>query len=229
LAGPRGAGKTSLIRKYSPEETNFDPATAFISLLVSAPVEYQPIDFVLHLLYLLSGAYLDLYNLPEDSGNHAPMPRISLGLRSSRSQKKQSVVGEQPDNGKHDQLVTAARRYRQQIQAQLSYTTTVGATLSTPATIASASGQLAATTTALPWSYPELVSKFCAFLRDIARELHERGVTGNTVDLGNSDESRSLRGCVLIGIDEIDKISDGQQAQRFVNELKVVLGVPYCT
>lgn len=228
LAGPRGAGKTSLIRKYSPEETNFDPATAFISLLVSAPVEYQPIDFVLHLLYLLSGAYLDLYGVLEDSGSHAPMPRISLGLRSSRSRKRQPAAGEQPDNGKHDQLIGAARRYRQQIQAQLSYTTTVGAALSTPAAIATASGQLAATTTALPWSYPELVSKFCAFLRDIARELYELGLAKNAVDADSVGEARGIRGCVLIGIDEIDKINDGQQAQRFVNELKVVLGVPYC-
>lgn len=40
--------------------------------------------------------------------------------------------------------------------------------------------------------------------------------------------SEQPRGCVVIGIDELDKISGAEQAQRFVNELKAILGVPHC-
>jgi hypothetical protein len=229
LAGPRGAGKTSLIRKYSPEETAVSPATDAISLLVSAPVEYQPADFVLHLLYLLAGAYLELCEKPGDSGRHAPVPLIPLpDRRPARARKQQPERAAQPDNGKRDQLINDAKRFRQQIRAQQSYTTTVGASLSAPASIVSASGQAAATATDLPWNYPELVSTFCSFLRNVARDLHERYEKKNPGGAGTAAGPWELRGCVLIGIDEIDKISDAKQAQRFVNELKVMLGVPYC-
>jgi hypothetical protein len=59
-------------------------------------------------------------------------------------------------------------------------------------------------------SYPELVTNFRAFLTDVAQEVHARGCR------------------VYIGIDEIDKIDSGPDAQRFVNELKVLFGIPHC-
>jgi hypothetical protein len=37
-----------------------------------------------------------------------------------------------------------------------------------------------------------------------------------------------VRGSVLVGIDELDRISDGLVAQKFINELKAVFGVPNC-
>jgi hypothetical protein len=82
--------------------------------------------------------------------------------------------------------------------------------VSLPAGLAGSSGQAAAAAAELSPPYPELVSEFCKFLRAIAQEVRESG------------------GHVIIGIDELDKISDGEQAQRFINELKAVLGVPNC-
>lgn len=35
-------------------------------------------------------------------------------------------------------------------------------------------------------------------------------------------------GSVFIGVDELDKIAAADQAQRFINELKAILGVPNC-
>lgn len=60
-----------------------------------------------------------------------------------------------------------------------------------------------------PYTYPEVVERFREFLREVATEVHVGG------------------GRVFIGIDELDKIGSGDQAQRFVNELKAVFRVPH--
>ncbi|MGV9362146.1 hypothetical protein [Amycolatopsis sp. NPDC003731] len=54
IAGPRGVGKSTLIT----HEVANDPAP--VKLVVSAPVQYQPRDFVLHLYAGLCGAVIDL-------------------------------------------------------------------------------------------------------------------------------------------------------------------------
>jgi thioredoxin-like negative regulator of GroEL/GTPase SAR1 family protein len=62
----------------------------------------------------------------------------------------------------------------------------------------------------IPLTYPELVAGFRDFLEAVAREVAQRN------------------GKVLIGIDELDRITDGENAQRFLNELKAVFNVPNC-
>lgn len=181
-------------------------------------MEYQPNDFVLYLLFSLCGAYLKFRGADEDDRSDAAT-RLHR-LRAFRSRRSQLADVAQPSGGNHDKLIREARSYRKQIQAQQSRTTTFGAGLSTPGNIASTSGQVATTATDLPWNYPELVSTFSSFLQEVALEL--RGP-----DKENA-AAQEVRGRVIIGIDELDKISDAEQAQRFVNELKVILGVPYC-
>lgn len=62
----------------------------------------------------------------------------------------------------------------------------------------------------VPLNHPELVDEFRKFLRRI---------TGPRA---------RVKRCVLIGIDELDRISDGSQAEKFINELKAVFNVPRC-
>jgi len=238
LAGPRGAGKTKLIREHCPmgvedEEVYVDSTVGFLSLMVPAPVEYQPADFVLHLLAKLCQAYLAYHGARDADPPVRPWRRLILWMSRRRSSLRfgggrQNGPSRAADASKNDQLIAEARYYLQSIRAQRSRTRTVGAGLATPGNIASASGQFATTFTDLPWSYPDMVSKFRSFLRRVALELHNFRATRDAEAGGGAYKAPELRRGVIIGIDELDKISDGDQAQRFVNELKAVLGVPYC-
>jgi hypothetical protein len=58
LAGPRGAGKSMLIRKYCPDVLTSGRSTRDLAFMISAPVEYAARDFVLHLFSTLCRAYL---------------------------------------------------------------------------------------------------------------------------------------------------------------------------
>lgn len=60
-----------------------------------------------------------------------------------------------------------------------------------------------------PRGHPEVVAQFRGFARKVAAAVHEGG------------------GRVFIGVDELDKIGSAEQAERFLNELKGVFGVPY--
>jgi hypothetical protein len=233
LAGPRGAGKTKLIREHCPmgekdEEFYVDRGTGFIALMVPAPVEYQPADFIAYLLGKLAEAYLE-YHGKDTAGRNIPLWR-RLILRAPLLRSKRSREGR--DDGpavaaapKNYQLIADAENYREKVRVQRSSTRTVGAGLATPGNIASASGQSATTLTGLAWSYPDLIGAFRSFLRQVALELHNLSPAPQA---GGADDAGKMRRGVIIGIDELDKVSDGEQAQRFVNELKAVLGVPYC-
>ncbi|WP_253838579.1 hypothetical protein [Actinokineospora globicatena] len=62
----------------------------------------------------------------------------------------------------------------------------------------------------LPLTHPDLVDEFRSFLRTTAAAVGKDG------------------GKVLIGVDELDRIDDGDRAARFLNELKAVFDVPHC-
>ena len=60
-----------------------------------------------------------------------------------------------------------------------------------------------------PLSYPEIVDQFRSFARCVASAVHKRGCR------------------VFIGVDELDKIGSAEQAERFLNEIKGIFGIPY--
>ncbi len=72
-------------------------------------------------------------------------------------------------------------------------------------------GQVSASVThdEQPLSYPELVEHFRSFTRRVAEFVHARGDS------------------VFIGVDELDKIGSADQAERFLNEIKGIFGVPH--
>lgn len=60
-----------------------------------------------------------------------------------------------------------------------------------------------------PFSYPEIVDEFRRFAREVGADVHRHGER------------------VFIGIDELDKIGSPEQAERFLNEIKGIFGIPH--
>jgi hypothetical protein len=60
-----------------------------------------------------------------------------------------------------------------------------------------------------PLSYPEIVDDFRRFAQAVAEEANRRGDR------------------VFIGVDELDKIGTPDQAERFLNEIKGIFGIPH--
>jgi hypothetical protein len=110
------------------------------------------------------------------------------------------------DNGKT--LAAAARRHLADVRYLQTSTSGWSGTLAFPG---GAGGQYsrAIAQAEQPLSHPEIVAEFRAFARDVAAEVHRRGAR------------------VFIGIDELDKIGAPEQAERFLNEIKGIFGIPH--
>jgi hypothetical protein len=67
--------------------------------------------------------------------------------------------------------------------------------------------------TELPSTLPDLVEQYRAFATEVSIWWRRRN---------------GGRGRMVVGIDELDKISDSAAAERFLNDLKAVFGVPHC-
>lgn len=199
VAGPRGAGKTSLIRKYCPSETYVSPDGSSMALLVSAPVEYEPREFVLYLLATLCSTYMEYRQV---RGEEPARQNRIMGLLPARI--------ENAENAEDSDLYDLADQRLQEVRYLQTFTTAASVNVSTSGGILGFSRNSESSLAEVPLSYPKIVSNLRSFLEQAAKEVHRNN------------------GRVYIGIDEIDKISDARQAQRFINEMKVVLGVENC-
>jgi hypothetical protein len=85
IAGPRGAGKTTLIEYFCPANPGDTPSSEitrnWVRLRVSAPVEYVPLDFICHLVAGLCEAILLMHPL------RGPSPTDSAPPTGSRSKQ----------------------------------------------------------------------------------------------------------------------------------------------
>ena len=104
-------------------------------------------------------------------------------------------------------LVKAARRHL----ANVRYLQTTTSGWSGSLALAGAGGQYSRANAQAeqPLSYPEIVAEFRGFARDVAAELYRGGAR------------------VFVGIDELDKIGAPEQAERFLNEIKGIFGIPH--
>ena len=197
VAGPRGAGKTSLLSRYCRGEIYVPRDGRGISMLLNAPVEYEPREFVLYLLTILCRSYIRYRELRGESARQS----VASRLRSARSAAEEADA---PDP------LTLAHLYLREARYLQTVTTATSASVSAYSGIFGFSRSRESSAAEVPRSYPELVGAFRSFLKVVALEVRGDG------------------GRVFIGIDELDKISDAGQAQRFINEMKTVLGVPNC-
>ena len=249
VSGPRGAGKSSLMQRFcGPDSVT---AGDDLLVLVPAPTSYDPREFLIHLftevcrkitgetgatgvydperratrlkrtlaaialtvgvVTILVGAFFG--QLTEWAGEMSVDPP-SLVLLSGAVLTvggvlwTRSLTGAR--QGEHARRTggaeAAAARHLRALQYQLTVMRTRNAQLALPAGLQLAGGEQIQHTEHL-LGYPELVAQFRALL-DVA-----------------ALERRSLGGRVVIGIDELDKVGTAEEAERFLNDLKVVFGI----
>ena len=210
IAGMRGSGKTTLIRRYCDRPAVAGEHSPDFSLMVAAPVDYVSRDFILYLFSALCKAYLE--HRGETVFGHAT-PVLPDALRSSLqsvARSARSAVGGSGDSTQSSKvnadLANEARAYLDQIRFMQTDTSSLGGKVGVK--IAEVSGQEQTAKQRVPWTHPEIVDEYRRFLRAVAQEANE------------------WNGRVFIGIDELDKIDQAEHAQKFINELKAVFDVP---
>ena len=106
-------------------------------------------------------------------------------------------------------LAAAARKHLARVRYLQTFTSGWSGSLNLPG--GGTSGQYSRSTARAeqPLSYPEIVDEFRDFARDVAADMHR------------------YDGRVFIGVDELDKIGSAEQAERFLNEIKGIFGIPH--
>jgi hypothetical protein len=281
IAGPRGSGKSTLIRGYcdnddaAPEEPGNDRSRGLLEdarrleatggnlrCMVAAPVDYAARDFVLHLFAvfcrhvirrydtktipspatrLLSAVDLaqsllfdflfygicygapavvlihwqhpiaDFLRLHQDWVYYSGIAVVILGIvrlvwapaRIARRARRKASS----EIGSGRALAAAARNHLARVRYLQTSTSGWSGTLS----LASNSGQYSRSRAQAeqPFSYPEIVDEFRGFAREVSADLHRHGDR------------------VFVGIDELDKIGTPERAERFLNEIKGIFGIPH--
>lgn len=232
LAGPRGVGKTSLIEYFAGRE-GVDRA---MRVTVSAPVQYEPRDFVLHLFASVCQAVLrerppgrrrstSWVTVPiavlswfvvtvagELIGNQAAAFPLATYLWLTAGVVAAVLLFWFGDRlrrrfvGGPDPVRDAARRHLDNIRYLRTHTSGWSGKLTLPLK-AEAGWSRQTQRERRPQTYPELV--------DALREF-----------LGAYAQAEGGTPAVIIAIDELDKIESADRAQQFLNEIKGIFGAP---
>ncbi len=255
IAGPRGVGKSTLIRSYC-DDASRCAAGANLRCMVSAPVDYNSQEFVLHLFAVFCRAVIRRYGmLPAFSlaggvqallrGARRRMWRLldaaveiavvaSLlhwqkpvaavpgvpaawvfyaavavaGLGLARVARATARLSRKQPADIGPRLAAAARQHLIRVRYLQTYTSGWSGTLGLPR---GGSGQFSRTLAREEQkpTYPEVVGDFQEFAREVAAYLHREG------------------GQIFIGIDELDKIGAPDQAEKFLNAIKGIFGIPH--
>jgi hypothetical protein len=227
VSGPRGVGKSAIVHFFcdnayhvAADNVGSAGASAYVDspggepelrVALSAPVDYQPRDFILHLLIRLSEAVLDSDTASQPDGQHgAPLPGWLSRLPRLRGSHRQWALTSSED--RQAPMQDRTRRQLADLRYLRTYTTTWNASIKPASTLGlgrSRGRQLAEQ----PVTLPELVARCRDYSEDVATWWRSR----------HSGEGR-----LVIGIDEVDKILDGERAEAFLNDIKAVFGVPGC-
>jgi hypothetical protein len=80
-----------------------------------------------------------------------------------------------------------------------------------------------------PITLPELVASYREFAEQVAKWLYSGAVNSSdlltkiALKMGYNQQSR-----LMICIDEVDRISTAEAAEKFINDIKAIFGIPYC-
>jgi hypothetical protein len=257
VAGPRGVGKSTLIRSYC-DYAGHSAADVDLRCMVSAPVDYNSQEFVLHLFAVFCRAVIGRYGTRPGfslaGGVHALLRAAHRGMgwllgtaalmtvvvSLLHWQEPVAVVAGVPsawvfyaatalaglgllrvvwatarlsgkqaaDGADRSRIATAARQHLTRVRYLQTYTSGWSGTLGLPR---GSSGQYSRTSARAEQrlTYPEVVGEFQEFAKDVAADLHRGG------------------GQIFIGIDELDKIGTPDQAEKFLNAIKGIFGIPH--
>jgi hypothetical protein len=245
VSGSRGAGKTTLLRAL----TAGDDADA-LGIMVSAPVRYEPRDFLLHLYAQLCRTILD--RLGDE--------RARSRFRRAVSQARRFVAWLLSFAGTLGLLAVVFVGTRDRLSDELAFPRL-------PATYVILSLALAVVSV---WVRGPVPTRELALAAEAAKRLrqtrflqtlsaeHSAGAGQGPMQIGLrrarqwAEQPHSLpelvdsyrtfatevaewwraetggRGKVLIAVDEADRIADPLLAEQFVNEIKATFGVPHC-
>jgi hypothetical protein len=248
LSGPRGAGKTSLIRAECPDGDV--AAEELFGVIVSAPVEFQAREFVLHLFGRLCAAVLGREGV--ERVRRPPSP-VGRGLRLPQALLAASVLALLAAAG----IVLVAEELVSEQHAWAGVIAATGVLALATVVVQERVARLAGRRPTSSAFSDELQQDAGDRLRDIwfqqsfttgwsgAVKLPvgvEGGVEGSQelsrLQMSLPDvvgeiehlvaaivaEGRRVR----IGIDELDKLADTDKARHFLNEMKVLFGIPEC-
>jgi hypothetical protein len=224
VSGPRGAGKTTVVR-YFCDDTYHAVAAPHagaigaipaqdepeLRLVISAPVDYQPRDFILHLFISLAETMLDGALAQQPAGrhamawprwpNHPPGSPVWRGLGLTSAADRQAPMEER------------SRRLLADLRYLRTYSTGWSTSVAPASAVIGIGRSRGRQFAEQPFTLPELVARYREYSEDVAVWWRSR---------------HAGQGRVLIGIDEVDKILDGERAERFLNDIKAVFGVPGC-
>jgi hypothetical protein len=277
VAGPRGSGKSMLIRQYC-EDSGLDRANALSALdlwrtasddgsevaardlrcMVAAPVDYAAQDFVLHLFaalcravvrtygrrplrtsrqvvddllpvaveltlslvgraVLFGGAAAALWHWADAIASHLMVPPIWVRYAAvtvicigavdwfrSAVRSLRNVDRREED----EELVAAAKGQLTKVRYIQTYSSGLSGAVNLPAGV-QAQMSRSVSRAEQPLSYPEIVDEFRSFAHKVAARAHDADAR------------------VFIGVDELDKIASAEQAERFLNEIKGIFGIPH--
>jgi hypothetical protein len=271
VSGVRGVGKSTLIRWIceAKDRTRRFPT---LGLYVSAPVEYDARDFLIHLYTRLCQVVLADGRL---AGQHrdweTSVKKHAYGIAASLL----VVVGvaaifhsvsmhllSQYEPSKHTRLpqliaavaFTAAavlaysyfRRLRADRHAapvdvvarerlrrlQYQATETTGrqtGTITGPLGLTLA-GSRSRALTENQMALPELVADYRLFAERVVSSLQNLASPSDPPEnlAPRRDTPAAAQARLIVGIDEIDRIENAEQAEKFLNEIKAIFGVPSC-
>jgi hypothetical protein len=280
VAGPRGGGKSTLIRGYCEDADSSDDETRIgwssllgtglperswgnLRCMVAAPVDYVARDFVLHLFAAFCGTVIDSYSkagrfrtvflmafwmrrmarlcmtliwyaiywggcgaillhwskaiargisVPVTWVQFAGIAVIVVGaagfVRPSAVKIRQWVREARRGRDSGRTLVVTARKHLSRVRYLQTSTSGLSGGLSLLGRISTQVSR-SVSHAEQPLSYPEVVAEFRNFAASVAADVHRRG-----------DRA-------FIGVDELDKIGSAEQAERFLNEVKGIFGIPH--
>lgn len=249
IAGPRGVGKSTLMNAFCDSRRK----TGWLTVLLPAPVEYDARDFVLTLFGATcrevqrsrrvvarpgagadatrqsetpakqragilagvtasvgaAGAVATVVALSDSvSGSWVSLATVLLVVLGAAVSMVQALLARRqldPEDTPEARLQAEADARLRSIRFQQSYSYGYSGKLAPPIGV-ELSADKNTTLSDKQLSFPEIVGQLRAFLEHAA----------------------SVRLGVVIGIDELDKMESAEAAQRFLNEVKAIFGVPGC-
>ncbi|HEV2721661.1 MAG TPA: P-loop NTPase fold protein [Thermoanaerobaculia bacterium] len=174
--------------------------------IFNAKLSIKPLDLAVQaLLWIMAAALLFYFD------RQSFRIRRQQAMEDEENQRlgaQRDKIGDKPESFGGDQaqweaLVRDAREHARMIRYQRSYS--VDVTLGAKLGVAEAALKRGESWQEQRLTLPEIVTRFRQFVEAVAQHY-----------------------LVLIAIDELDKIASDEKAQQFINELKVMFGIPNC-